>query len=188
MKLSRSVTVLGLALLLGACAHQIPKDSSGNDMAPGSTAYTLTNLHPDNEHMRLYSANYQQPGLIPRCTQITIDDMNRKRFVFTANGRQYTYEYHAKSTTEGFEANLQKYFGSKCDAGATKKLSAIDQKGIKEGKAYVGMSKQGILYAIGYPPESITPSRDGDVWKYWVHHFNTFNLEFTNGVVSKIVN
>ena len=32
-----------------------------------SGVYTLVNLHPDEQRHRLYSVNYQQSGLIPRC-------------------------------------------------------------------------------------------------------------------------
>jgi hypothetical protein len=37
-------------------------------------AYTLVNLHPDENRARLYSVNYLQAGLIPLCSRVTIHE------------------------------------------------------------------------------------------------------------------
>jgi len=66
-------------------------------------------------------------------------------------------------------------------------LSAIDRKGISDGKAYVGMSKAGVMHALGYPAAHKTPSTDADVWEYWTNRFHSFRIQFgADGKVERI--
>lgn len=63
-------------------------------------------------------------------------------------------------------------------------LSEIDQKGISEGKPYKGMSKKGVMIALGYPCPHNTPSPDVNVWYYWKNRFAYYAVNFENGLVS----
>ena len=65
-----------------------------------------------------------------------------------------------------------------------KGLSEIDQKGISEGKPYEGMSKKGVMIALGYPCPHKTSSPDVDVWYYWGNRFNPYAVNFENGLVA----
>lgn len=62
-------------------------------------------------------------------------------------------------------------------------LSEIDQKGIAEGKPYKGMSKKGIMIALGYPCPHKTPSPDVNVWYYWKNRFVSYAVNFENDLV-----
>ena len=66
-------------------------------------------------------------------------------------------------------------------------LSEIDQKGIKSGKAFVGLSKAGIKIALGYPATHRTPSLENNSWVYWQNRWKTKVIEFdTEGKVNNI--
>ena len=58
------------------------------------------------------------------------------------------------------------------------RLSPIDKKGIADGRAYKGMSKEGVRIALGYPALHETPSLQDDVWTYWRNRFATTAVEF----------
>ena len=62
-------------------------------------------------------------------------------------------------------------------------LSEIDKKGISEGRPYKGMSKQGVMIALGYPCPYRTPSPDADVWYYWKNRFANYTVNFENDLV-----
>lgn len=68
-------------------------------------------------------------------------------------------------------------------------LSAEDQQGIEQGKAMKGMTKQGVMIALGYPAKHRTPSLDSNSWAYWRGRFGEPRLvEFDeNGKVVAIV-
>ena len=68
-------------------------DEAGVDLLKATTVYTLTNLHPDETRSRLYAVNFQQPGLIPRCTAVRITRLRRSEMNFVVIERNREYEY-----------------------------------------------------------------------------------------------
>ena len=66
-------------------------------------------------------------------------------------------------------------------------LSALDRKGIDAGRALPGMTKRGVLAALGYPARHRTPSVESDRWIYWTNRFKTRAVEFdANGEVARV--
>ena len=62
-------------------------------------------------------------------------------------------------------------------------LSKADRKGIEDGRAYEGMSKKGVMIALGYPCPHRTPSPDSNVWTYWENRYGNYTVSFSNDVV-----
>ena len=180
MKISRSFVLLLSLLLLSACAPTTLMDKqTGIDLvSTGQDVYTLVNLHPDEIQAKLYSVNYQREGLIAACTQVDIIKLERKRLTFKVLDTDKVYTLDQHKSTPDFPAYLQKYFGTECVTPEIEKLSAIDQRGIKEGSALQGMTKQGVIYAIGYPPGHRTPSLKSNEWIYWQSRFSTIIVVF----------
>jgi hypothetical protein len=180
--------ILATIVALAAC-----KGGGGASLSPlvgQAGVKTLVNLHPDEGHARLYSSNYLREGFIERCTDVTIDRVNTKQMVFTVTdtGRRYTWLFQTKLMVESISQNLDKFFGTQCSESDLANLSEIDRKGIKNGEVYEGMSRQGVIYAIGYPPSHETPKLELDTWKYWKNRFDTMNVHFEGDKVSSIEN
>ena len=151
--------------------------------------YLMTNLHPD-ARQRILSVNYTSPrggSLLPICTPVTLERIRGRQIVFRADttGMRYSYVLH-RSTRSPIEDHVQRYFGTECPniAGMTPE----DQAGIQNGQVYQGMTKQGVIMALGYPPEHQTPTLDGDVWRFWATGNGSFEVYFTGGVVTGIRN
>ncbi len=172
-----------LALLLTtSCATPLDWQYSGQE------TYTQTNLHPDPRKNRLFTINYQQPGLLPLGTKVRIDSITKKKMKFTAvdTGAEYRYDHHR--LTPSFVEHLNQYFGPQNPSSEALTLSDTDQKGIKAGRATAGMSKRGVILAIGYPPPHMTPSTDGDRWTYWVNRWGkTFVVDFEGDQVVNLM-
>ena len=184
---------------LSACASHQVQSLSGTAQVHldknGSMLITVpqdgiygTHKYPGSGQRLLYTANYQSGGLIVRCSEIAMGQRSSKELAFTdvPTGVHYLYRFSPKQTPEGLDANIAKYFGPICDPTAVKSMSAADQQGMIAGKAMVGMTKQAVIYAIGYPPQSDTPSTTSDRWLYWHSKSTTFIVLFTNGVVSSV--
>jgi len=181
------VSLLILLWLLGCATSPSDSDFAKTLAAPG--VYTLVNLHPDEVRRKLYAVNYQQGGLIPLCSEVQITSWSPKRMTFRVlkTGREYYYDYH-KAAVVPFEDHLSRYFGRSCDASRVENLSEIDRKGIRTGRVLKGMSKQGAILAIGYPPPHQTPTLDLPEWRYWTSRFDTFIVVFDeNDTVVEIV-
>jgi hypothetical protein len=66
-------------------------------------------------------------------------------------------------------------------------LNDADREGIQAGKAMVGMTKQGVLIALGYPARHYTQSLEQDRWTYWKNRYNKYAVFFDeSGTVAQI--
>ncbi len=150
----------------------------------GAERYTLVNLHPRGDY--LSTVNYQFAGLIPLCTRVRIDARSRSQLSFTvlAGGQRYEYNYHRSAGN--FDADIARVFGTTCSRSRARQLSSLDQQGIRAGRALPGMTKEGVILAIGYPPPHRTPSLQGDAWRYWVGRSATVVVQFRDGRVVRI--
>ncbi|MDH3511911.1 MAG: hypothetical protein OER85_13735 [Gammaproteobacteria bacterium] len=178
----RSLGCSILYLLLGffVVGGAATANDDANSLVNSPGVYTLVNLHPDQENNRLYSVNYQLPFLIPVCTEVKITKLKKKRMTFeiVETGREYEYNWHKKANPGGLNENILLFFGRECPAEEIKTLSEIDQKGIKSGRVSEGMTRRGVIIAMGYPPPHVTPDLEMDEWMYWMNRFNRTAVVF----------
>lgn len=148
---------------------------------------TRVNLHADAVHQRVYSANYLLPEVIPMCTEVAFESLRSDQAVFRVvdSGEEYTYLFH-RDLGESPEENLARYFGPQCDRDRAGSLDAVDQAGIRRGEVTEGMSKDGVVFAIGYPPPHQTPQLETNQWRYWKRRFDTILVHFERGRVVRI--
>ena len=177
---SRALLLLLLAAGSIGCAWRfIPPEEGIDGLAGATRIVTLTNLHPDESYERLYAANFQQPGLIPICTDVTLVMVytDKMRFRVNATGKEYWYlDYSA--TQEPLSTNLSHYFGRACPQAGLDALSDVEKEGVRLGIAKKGMGKQAVILAIGYPLRRDTPSLESGVWQYWASRLSYFKVVF----------
>lgn len=154
----------------------------------GDTVQALTNIHVDHKGMRIFSINYQSSILLPVCSQFTIDSIEEKAIKLTHQDIQYDYHWDkytrkVRSLSKSFDTT----FGDHCDTKKLDQLSKIDKDGLRQGKALIGMSKQGVIFAMGPPPIHANPSTQSDNWLYWRNRWGKRAIEFSSeGKVNKI--
>jgi len=134
-------------------------------------------------------ANWTDSGsghiIIPVNTPVKIGTYNRGLTIINLMDKQKVFfEFNTKNMDMG----AQEYINLITAPSNVnlQNLSSIDQKGIKDGKAYVGMSKRGVRIALGYPATHMTPSLESNTWVYWRNRFSNFKVEFdASGKVTK---
>jgi hypothetical protein len=148
------------------------------DISAGDKLQTLSNLHPDKNVIR--AINYQLPGRIPVCAEITVQKVSKSALVFEYSGAEYQFvlDKHTKSAGVTLQEAAQAYFGPKCAEAKMKSLSKLDQDGIATGRARAGMTRQGVLYALGRPPFHANPNLDSPEWLYWRNRFGKLAVQF----------
>lgn len=176
--------------LCAACRHAAPQDpkSSIPGLAGATRIVTLTNLHPDEERVTLYSGNFQQAGLLPICSEVTINYAYPTYLSFTVQktGTEYYYYEHPLAA-EPLLQNASRYFGRECPQAAIDALTPVEQEGLRLGIAKKGMRKEAVILACGYPPLRDTPELDGKTWRYWASRWRFFTVSFDDkGVVEKV--
>ncbi len=174
-----------LLLIVLAFASQIAMA----EIKVGDKLQTLSNLHPDMNKSLLYSTNYQLPSIIPVCENIEVVKFKRNKMIFSWNGRNFTmaYDKHTKKAGVSMQDSLSDFFGPQCDSAKISSLNKADRDGIKSGQPQTGMTKDGILIAMGRPPHHANPNLGASSWMYWLNKFKKKRIDFdANGKVIKI--
>lgn len=170
--------------------EEMPQEVIRGQLAKGATMVTTTNLHIDPTRRVLYAMNYQLPTLMPVCSEVTIKDFNAKVVVFDYQGTQYKYMWdrHTRGAGQSLAENFAQYFGADCDQAKIDSMSKVDREGIQSGRAKLGMTKEGVLIAMGRPPIHANPSLDNSTWTYWKNKWVTKLINFDDsGKVSEII-
>lgn len=170
--------------------------------AEAETRYLKNNIHyqgrPDRGGRIVYRAsyaNYVDPGvgheILPVNSEVDISVTSRTFrgrslvIVDVKSGRTIHFEYNERN----MRLPMLEYIDliSSTKKSSLSKLSAKDSKGVKDGKAYIGMTKNGIRMALGYPAKHRTPSLENYEWVYWIDRFRTQLIRFNNkGIVTEI--
>lgn len=183
-----SLLILSKMLVFMSCTRHQLQTRSGESLMSPNVAYTQVNLHPDEKRKRLYAANFQQDGLIPVCTQVEIMVISNKKMIFLndSNGEQYTYLNH-KQANGDFLGHIELFFNKDCPQSEIDQLSELDRRGIQLGKALPGMTRKGVVLAMGYPPQRENPEYASLQWTYWKSRFNRLKVYFNEyGIVTHI--
>src|SRR5437762_14256030 len=119
--MKRMIPTLALALVLAARVVVFAAEVD-YPLVGASGVYTLVNLHPDEQRHRLYSVNYQQSGLIPLCSKVAIESVDKRKMTFRLDGgAEYEYIFH-NSLRDPIPKHLDKVFGKKCDKASVEKM------------------------------------------------------------------
>ena len=185
--------ILSLAVLtICLFANPLVSESRSKFIIEGPV-YMKVNIHyQDNgKDCKASYANYTNPGpghkILPVNTPVQIKKWKRGFIIIdTKNGTEILFEYQEPRMQMSVEDYLGKITStSKVDLG---KLSDKDRKGIEGGMASVGMTKDGVMIALGYPATHKTPSPDSNRWIYWTNRFGTIAVNFDDkGVVTEIM-
>lgn len=160
--------MLAIAAAL-ACGSPPPSPERAREVFGRNDGVTRVNLHPDEARRLLYAVNYQQTGLIPACSEVEYLGLAPGifRFRVASTGREYTYRYH-EAAGEPFIDHLKRFFGPSCPREEIEALSELDRRGLREGRPIVGMTRRGVLLAMGPPPRHVNPDPKGaPTLMYW---------------------
>jgi len=183
------VIFVALILIVQGCGGSSHKPINA---AAGDKYYLKNNIHAQvgPRDAKASYANWTDPGgghvIIPVNTPVKIGKY-RKGLVIKnlTDERKIYFEFNSRNMGMGVDEYIQLIASS--TSVSLDKLSNVDLKGIKEGKVYAGMTKQGVRVALGYPAAHRTPSLEDNVWIYWRNRFQTVAVEFNpSGKVTHI--
>ena len=173
--------------ILGICLFINPLLSAGSsDFGPEGTVYLAVNIHyqvHSHDNKASY-ANWTDPGeghkILAVNTPVKIERWGRRGFkIIDMNTNTVVlFEYNKKRMEIPIEKYLQIITSPAKES--LDNLSEADKKGIREGKLVYGMSKKGVMMALGYPATHRTPSLDSNTWVYWTNRFTTFEVNFND--------
>ncbi|NLD38889.1 MAG: outer membrane protein assembly factor BamE [Desulfatiglans sp.] len=181
-------TILAAALFINPVTSEAKKD-----YILEGPVFMKVNIHYQNngKDSKASYANYTNPGAGHRIlavnTPVQVKSWKRQGFIIvnTETNEEIFFEYQEARMQMTSEEYLNKITSpAKTDLST---LSEKDQKGIKEGIASNGMTKTGVMMALGYPATHRTPSIESNTWVYWSNRFKTIAVTFDDkGVVTAI--
>ncbi|PNU20649.1 hypothetical protein C2E25_06285 [Geothermobacter hydrogeniphilus] len=142
--------------------------------------YTRFNIHAQVKSETVAKAsyaNYTNPShghiIIPAGTKVVVKDKSRKKIVFGYAGDTKTilFDYHAPRMQMSVDEYLEKITSS--TPVFWDHFSTLDKEGIAKGKVLPGMTREGVMTALGYPATHRTPSLEAATWIYWTNRFGT---------------
>ena len=170
---------LWLCFVVVACCSCASEEASSQARKEG--VYTRYNLHYIVEHgfVKGSFANWTDwPGhaFLPYNSKVRAETwINRIRFE-TDTGLAIMFEINPGRM--GMSPSQYVDLITSPTPVAYDDLSDVDRQGIEAGKALVGMSKEGVKIALGYPARHRTPSLEDKRWTYWRGRHDTYVVEF----------
>jgi hypothetical protein len=156
-------------------------------LAQDELRYNKYNIHTqgkDATHFKASYANFTDPGaghvIVPAGTEIKIVKHGSRGFVFTYDGgsKKVTFEFQKKRMGMSMDEYIELITSP--EPVSYSGLSNQDKKGIADGKAYKGMTREGVMIALGYPAAHKTPSLESNTWIYWANRFRTIGVDFND--------
>jgi hypothetical protein len=134
---------------------------------------------------RFHDANYQyQNTFIPLGTKVKVLAMNEMevRFMLSDSGRQLTWvkRYARVPLASLLAVWLLEEDPREIVNGFNPHVKEL----IYAGKIEPGMTKQQVIYALGFPPQHKTPDTSMDQWTYW--NRNPYSVTFVLGRVVSV--
>jgi len=184
-----SVSFFLIIMITHGCGSPAPKTGRTSGENP---LFLQSNIHAQvgGRDTKASYANWTDPGaghiIIPVNTPVEFGRYRRGFSIKILNdGGLIYFEYNRRNM--GMSADQYIRLITSSEKVNLSELSEIDQKGIKSGKALVGMSKKGVRIALGYPAAHRTPSLENNSWTYWRNRFRTKVIEFDReGKVKKV--
>jgi hypothetical protein len=139
-------------------------------------------------------ANYVDPGaghgILPINSKVEVSVTRgwrgrRLQIIDINGGRSIDFEYNERNMGMSMDEYSDLIVSAK--KVSLKGLSSVDKKGIREGKVYTGMSRNGVRMALGYPARHKTPNLKYHSWTYWRDRWRTMLVIFNDkGTVQRI--
>jgi SmpA / OmlA family len=174
-------------LYVGVALVAVGASVGAAEIKEGDRLQALSTLH--HEKQQIQAINYQLAGRIPVCSDVTVKKVSKAAMVFLYADGEYEFvlDKHTKGADVSLQQAAQAYFGPKCDQVRLQSLSKVDKEGVASGKAEIGMTREGVLLALGRPPFHANPSLEVSEWMYWRNRFARMAVQFdSEGKVTNI--
>lgn len=162
------------------------------DVAKGETLYTQFSffyekkftLKIGDEGNRHKTTNYRKGTLVPINTPVTFLKAKNDEIVVSIAGKKVTIVNVSPFSGEEIQGIFNRTFAK--SPVNLDSFSDEEKQNILCGNVTIGMSKQAVILALGYPPKHKTPTLNLPQWRYWRSKFGTFLVHFTDDKVCAI--
>lgn len=123
---------------------------------------------------------------IPAGTPLSIEGYGKNRVHILINGRKQDLgnDYSRSITLEAF---AQRYIVEQDPLLRLQTYPVKIQEAIGAARLTLGMNREQVIMAVGYPVSDENPSLESKTWRYWLGSFSEFDAIFDdNGLLIKV--
>lgn len=181
--MKKSIAIIGaflISLLILGCGQAELTLQQQKDISNDKEFYTTNNMWINKN--KILSINYSDGILLPVNSKIKIIGATNRAIVFKHLNRKLSYHVSRRHGKLNASQTINKIFSNtplKIDVNSTIK------ENILLGIVSIGMSKEEVILARGYPPLKWTKSLDLNTWRYY--HKKNKNPSFVKFKQNKVV-
>jgi len=130
------------------------------------------------------TTNYWRGTLVPINTKVTLVALQPKHLILRLPGGETVKIKNVENFSRRSMAECAHNLLT-AQPVPIEKFDAATVSAIKEGVLKLGMTKEQVVMARGYPPGHKTPSLERDTWTYWSSRFVMQTIVFADGVLTR---
>ena len=171
----------GAVFLTTGCNEQNVKPDDKPAMLSG---YTCCNFHYEKDWIN--DGNYAQLPMLPAGSPIKVIGYGRYRAQVEINGQPFRLGLDYGRDAETTEQWVAKLIVANDPKAKLAGYPAAVRQAIQKGQIMVGMSKEQVIMAVGYPLTNENPRLDAPYWRYWWSSFGEYDVHWSGNHVSKV--
>lgn len=138
----------------------------GGEEPAQRTGYACCNLHHEDDWIN--DGNYAELPMIAAGTPARVTGYGRNYASVDLAGKPMRLGHDYGRDQETLQQFVDKIVVPTDPRARLAGYPASVQAAIREGKVSVGMTKEQVIMALGYPMTSENPPLDANLWRYWV--------------------
>lgn len=146
----------------------------GGEQAADRVGYTCCVLHHEGDWIS--DSNYAELPLIPAGAPATVTGYGRNYASVQVDGKPMRLGLDYGREQQTLQEFVEKIVVTQDPAKRLAAWPANVQDAIRQGKVMVGMTKEQVIMAVGYPMANETKSLDEDLWRYWISSFGPYQV------------
>jgi hypothetical protein len=184
----RSKITFGLAFVILSSVMLVPVVSAVTPS--GQQYYTKVNIWYEKPE-EISTTNYHKGAMLPVGSLVEIMGWEDEeiRFYDLKTGTKFRLVQVKKYMAITLDELFARYFSkdSVLESAIYANLTPMEKENIRVGSLAVGMSRDAVIMAYGYPPTHRTATLEAATWTFWKSRFSDFQIRFDDkGKVSFI--
>jgi hypothetical protein len=139
--------------------------------------YACCDLHFDKDWIN--DGNSAELPMIPAGTPIEVLNYGRQRAAVKVDGKPMRLGHDYGRDQESLDAWVNKIVVKDDPRGRIGSYPSAVQEAIHQGKVMIGMTREQVIVAVGYPLTSENPSIDAAQWRMWRSSHGEYQLNFS---------
>jgi hypothetical protein len=139
--------------------------------------YACCDLHFDKDWIN--DGNYAELPMIPAGTPIEVLSYGRQRAQIKVDGKPMRLGHDYGRDQESLDAWVNKIVVKDDPRSRIASYPAAIQEAIRQGRVMIGMSREQVITAVGYPLTSENLSLDAPQWRLWRSSRGEYQLNFS---------